>query len=1053
MRDEEIYNPSVSVALSSSAGSGKTYTLTTRLITMLFSNIKPYEILAITFTKASAKEIRERLLNRIKKIAMGDTEEVDLFKDILGGEAKNIIKKANGLNEEVIKNFSLFQISTIHSYFAKTIKYFPRETSIPLNIRIIDENEKLVFLNEALENFYQYISEKDDWLGRIFDFITSYKEKKLSTRNIFKNIYEIMESNSYLFNSTIINIDKNVCILEKEFKRKRNYLTGKEIEKNIYYLIDICTEYIKNYKGNNQIESFIKKLDEYIYYKNIKSFVKIGPFKKDLKIDISRYLATVLKSLDENVKNKFERSLFIIRNAIFSYLLTEMEYYIYTILDIFLKMKNFYDDLKSSYGVIDFNDIEQISNNFLSIIKDFDYLDYRIDSKIKYVLIDEFQDTSEIQWDAIKHIVKNSLKKGGKLFYVGDVKQSIYRWRGGEPELFEKARKELNIKKKVLKYTYRQNVIILNFVNSVFDTIAKNIYPDYPFEEQFIPEDKIAEKNRGYVLVKQCEDNEKVMEEVLNQIGILREKGVNEGDIAILCRKNREIEEIEKILIKNRIGYISDGKSKLFKDYAIMDMVNILNLVLNPDEGIYLASLLRSPIFGYTYEKLKSFKDEEDKIDLKTLKRLDPSGYERIVYIINHSHYVTPSGFIRMIYEGFDIFNVYQAKIEPLLELYELAYGFEEKYKDITLHDFAKYIKANSELIPLRSRGKEGVILQTIHASKGLEYHAVILPFLNQPFKFNMDNSLIFKKDGSGKMQDYVIAGRDYKDYFSIIPYISSIYEEKDDRYKIDELNILYVAITRAKENLIIIPSMKKKQQTIGDILVSSLNDKYKKGSTNFIKETGSIVSSFESKKAPERLYLAVKRMTHEKTFSSWSSEKDTENSDNKLKRIGKLKGLVFHTAIEKVKTLPVSDIVMKDIILKALALEGSNYTKKEREDAFNLAYVSLSNTLSDIRLKKYFSSSAKGEVDTLSNEYQNLLGRIDRIFIDKDVEVIDFKTNSIKDNSYLNKLAVYYKDQVISYCKSISKIYSDRVVNGYLYFTDALYDERIVSVYDGRKG
>jgi len=1045
MIESKIYDPKISVALSASAGSGKTHALTTRLITMLFFDIKPYEIITITFTNSAARDIRGKLLDRIERMALGDKEELDFFHKILGWKKKAIVQKAEEIKDEVIKGFSLFQISTIHSFLAKIIRCFPKETSIPLDIMIIDEIEKQALLDESIESFYRDIAESKQLQNRIFNFFTNYKERKLSSRSTFKAIYQKRESNSYMLNDFLNNIDRGIIAIEKEFQSTSNRLKGKELENNINLLLDFCRSHLKTKGKNKNIISFIDKLDRYLLYKNIGLLTEISAFKRD-KNNIIRWLFTVLKALDFNESKKFEESFTLIRNSILSYLLAEMEYNVYSILFIFSWIKKSYNQLKNSHRVMDFNDIELFAARFLKGVSDFKYLNYRIDTRIKYVLIDEFQDTSEVQWDAVKRIVNNSLNRGGTVFYVGDVKQSIYRWRGGKPTLFEDVSYSLNIRKERLKYTYRQNYILLNFVNRVFESIVEGIYQNYPYQEQFLPTVESAKDHRGYVLIRQCSDKEKVIEEIIHLIETLQKNGVNTNDIAVLCRKNDEIELIEKALIKVGIHYVSEGKSKLFKDYSVMDMINILKFVLNPGESIYLAALLRSPIFRYSYEELEKLKDESERITLDALKEYDQVSWEKISYIMNHSRYITASGFFRMVYEVFDVLNIYKAKIDPLLELYEFTYRFEDNYEKLSLDEFEKYIDENSETIPLRSGG-DGISLMTIHASKGLECHTVIFPFLNQPFKFKMDNSMLFKMDKSGKIQDYIIAKSNYRDYLSVYPYIAHIYDEKDDEYKIDELNALYVALTRAKENLLVIPCSKNRQQTVGDILISSLDKSYKKGEESFFKEEGAIVSSSHIKTKIEKAFTPARIITEEIVTPYYKSEKDIGYRDVRSNRIGRLKGLIFHGAIENIKKIPVTNDDLKAFLSHALVIEGIDFTRDEREEALRLAYNSLLNTINDSRLNRFFSKMSKSEVDTFSTEYPLLLGRIDRIYIGERVEIVDFKTNLIRDKSHLNELVKYYSGQVESYCKSISEIYSDRSVNGYLYFTDAPLEDRIVSV------
>ncbi len=1041
-----LYNPFCSVAVSSSAGSGKTHALTTRLIAMLLSGIRPQEILAITFTKLAANEIRKGLFRRLWAVESGDKDDISILCEILGVNERTLRVKVGVLKKYLIKHFSLLQISTIHSFFAKIIRFFPKETGIIVDLGVIDESTKERFLAESYEKFYELLAKNSILLDRIHDFLESYMEGKAKSEGIIREIYRQVDSKYYILKKSLDTEKRESKSIQEEFWRKRHFIASEDMVKKISFLLSTVSGYLDEFGKNKNLFSFVKGLQSFLKYRNPKALYELPAFKREVDGGLIRYLEKICKTLEEGRARQFKSAFWEVRDSLSKYLMAEMDYYTDTWFEIFRIINTFYGENKRSLQLIDFTDIELLALEFLTRLEDFGYLDYRIDAKIRYILIDEFQDTSESQWSSLKYIVRNGLSRGGNIFYVGDVKQAIYRWRGGEPYLFEEVRSDLGISKKSLRYNYRQNSRLLQFVNSLFIEIKNTLLPDFEYEEQLLPDDK-RDKDRGYILIEQHEGREDLFHTIIENIDALQRMGVNLDDTAILCRKNSELEEIEKLLLESKIPYSSSGKSRLLRDYSVMDVENILRLVLNTDEEIYLAALLRSPIFQWDYEQLLSLKDKNGDLTLQKLKEVDGKIFYKINALINKSHYLSPSDFIRRVYEDLNILQIYAHKREVLLEFLELAYTFEQSYDNISLFDFANYLEGNRDSIPLKA-GERGITVQTIHAAKGLEYHTVIVPFLSQPFKFRLDGSFIFKRDNEKRIEHYAVARSSYVSYLAKLRDLSGMLNETDRNYKIDELNILYVALTRARENLLLFPIISKRGETIGDILIHCLDKSYKRGEGLYLKEMGVIVKGDSMQKRRVKVYQGIEQEERQKLRKQLPKTEEGPFIDIESRRIGQLKGLIFHRALEEIRVPVADEKAISDILEKALAHEGMPYTQRERMKAFEDAKVSLLNVITDERLEKYFSAHAFCEVSSLSAGYVNLLGRIDRIWMSDEIEVIDFKTNELSSKEELNSLIRKYKEQVKAYCISLTKIYPARPVKGFLYFTDAELNDRYVSVF-----
>jgi ATP-dependent exoDNAse (exonuclease V) beta subunit len=162
------------------------------------------------------------------------------------------------------------------------------------------------------------------------------------------------------------------------------------------------------------------------------------------------------------------------------------------------------------------------------------------------------------------------------------------------------------------------------------------------------------------------------------------------------------------------------------------------------------------------------------------------------------------------------------------------------------------------------------------------------------------------------------------------------------------------------------------------------------------------------------------------------------------------LKGLVFHRAIELIHVFPPDGMKIDEVLSQAMVMEDSHYSSEERAPALKGARMALRTVIADPRLERFFGNESQGELGFLSSGYPSLLGRIDRVRVDEEVEILDFKTDSLDGESGLEDLIAMYRDQVTDYCSAFEKIYSEKRVRGYLYFTGAPREVRFVEVYGG---
>jgi len=1065
MNQRHMYDVNRSLAVSASAGSGKTFVLTARIVALLLAGAKPSDILVVTFTNLAAADIRRRLLERVAALAGGDEEDTALFSSLLSEPAGHLQERARALREELITKFSLLQVSTVDSFFTRILKCFPRETGIIQDIAIVDEIAREGLCREAFERFYRSLRMDTALMDRVFAFITHYRDSTLSPDNAMQEVYRSIESKRHSLKETEL-IEKRGQRAYQEFIRKREMFFSEEMHAGIEFLTGSLSRYIRGKGRDRNSASFLRELNLFLRQGSVDALAGLTAFKQE---NVS-YIGKVCASLPEEDALRFMRTLSRIRENLRLYLQAQMQYYLCTWFEIHRRIDAAYRALKETGQFIDFTDIEEHARRFLSLLPDFDYLSYRIGSELRHILIDEFQDTSELQWEALAPLVRGSLARGGSFFYVGDVKQSIYRWRGGQPHLFDLVAEELKLEQGSLLFSYRQGRVLVDFINGVFSHISSLFHPSYPYELQQIPPEK-EDAMSGYVSVTEVEEKDTLLQEVTDSIRELNSRGVAFDDIAILCRKNSDIEELEKHLRGNRIPCRAAGKSRLFQDYSILDMLGVMSFALDPEEEIHLAGLLRSPLFRWSYEELQKIRGEGGRLSLERIRDIDPAVYGKLASIVGRARFLSPAGFLRVVYQELNVLACYQEKREPLLKLYELAYTFENSSDSLLLADFVEYLHENSASLTLELSDEHGVLLLTVHAAKGLEFHTVIVPFLNQPFSYRLDGSILFRRQRGGGIASPMIARSLYRDYLSKSEEIETLFRITDKEYKTDELNILYVSLTRARENLLIFPLKKGEKETVGNVLIQSIDPSLGERKALFSWEKGTLsrashettaevrelrmLCMYEEAEAEASLEVPVLGEGEAVLFPPGTPTGIPRDryewfygEDFRARRTGLLKGLIFHRALFHIHREEEDEERILRAISNALAFEGRGFSRAERDDAVREAHSALEQVLSDDRISHFFTPSAIVEGLFVSREYPNLLGRIDRVLVGDEVQVLDFKTNRIHDDQHLTGLVSLYRRQVVSYCRSLERMYPQKKVTGFLYFTGAEQEKRLVEVY-----
>lgn len=820
------------ILVSASAGSGKTSVLTERVVKKIIDINNPTpanKILMATFTKASANEMKERIKRKI-------SQEISKSSD----------------NYHLIKQQSLLEeafIGTISSFCFKFLRENSNLLNLNSNFTVCDENLEHILKTEAIEEVLKDNIEKENVL-----YLLSFLGVKKDYKNVFNLFYKLIYFfEGIAFEEKFIN-DSLTSYKNSDFWIK---FSINESLKNIIDSIDLlnqaksmCINYeelspIISCLNNdlNLLNSYLNVLKTYDY-KNIynflheNSFLRFPTIKKmelnDIKNDV--------KLIRDKAKSIFEKE----KKEIYIYNKDEIKNQINISKNIINTIFLLYKDIDKLFlekllnkNKLTYSKIEKLSLNLLceyngQTVKPTS-LANTISENYDFIFIDEYQDNNLIQDYIFKSISKNEKN----LFFVGDLKQSIYSFRKSTPKLFLdklNSYNEYNNKdypsKILFLENFRSSEKITDFINFLFNQIMTQELGgiDYDKTHELISKAKLIDNfNYGidfFVINKDETDNkfEKEAECIaftikkmidskmkINYKGSL--KDIEESDFCILLRSNKDIIYYTKALKKYNLNYSCNDENNLFDKEEIITLISILKTINNPTNEIDLTACLLSGLFNFTIEDITKIKLENKNKNLYEL--LLKSKEPKVIDFLNNINLLKKQASIKTV-KNFIIDFIKITKYDKLQEFnsnnaynnINLFIHLVEQYEDMgdsSLFGFLNYIEkliSKKSFIQAYSENKNNskfVNVMTIHKSKGLEFPVVIpaglFKSINTNFKrenFNIDSDLFL---------NFVLYNNDHtkeKTFGYILQNRKKEYENLSE-----ELRILYVALTRAKEKLV----------------------------------------------------------------------------------------------------------------------------------------------------------------------------------------------------------------------------------------------------------
>lgn len=856
-----------------SAGSGKTFQLVVEYIRLLLENPNNYKhILAVTFTNKATAEMKTRILEQLDLLA--GNEPSDYIQHLQKGNNHTeefIRNRAKIVLKNILHDYNRFSINTIDSFTQKTIKAFNRELGISPNFTV--ELDSDMILAEATDRMLAKIDKDKKLLGWLKDFSKEKIEDNYSQR-IEEDIKalgkELFKENFQVFfpeDSESVYSRKNLNSFGKELKKLKN-----EFENTLKNL------------GKKAIETIAQNglsIDEF-------SYGKTGVAGYLLKIsegDTTEGGKRVLDAAEDSEKwytKKSEKKVEIHALAenqlrpvlleILSFFQQKGEEY-FTVLAVLkqLRMLGILTDLKEEIkNLLHEKSILQMSDSNLLLSKiigqsDSPFIYEKTGSFYHHFMLDEFQDTSGLQWNNFKPLVKNSLAEGNKNLLVGDVKQSIYRWRNSDWKILaEQIHSDFHpdqLKEKTLADNWRSDKNIIDFNNAFFENL-KTVFEEIQFraiedvEDLFIGKfrniyDSITQtpgnsesKVKGFIKIRflPSEDFKENSENLLiEQVKQLQDKGLKASETAILIRTNKEGTAIvERFLqaakrpenAKYNLSVLSNESLFLHASQSVLFVINTVKLIIDSENEIAKVALLslwenwlkpelhqrgklintknnQIEIHFSSEENQPLYKDYSSLFETELISKIDEIKQKVLLTSLDET--------ITQIASVFQLFDVetelpfIQALIDKAGELKSslsndlsnlLFWWYEKGYKTS--------VNVNEDLDSIR--------LLTIHKSKGLEFKAVLLPYFDWRTTKNGNFAPILWCQPKTKPFDQfpllpVQAGSNMKKSL-----FKQEYNEEIVNNYIDVFNLVYVAFTRAKSILVVhCPEIKESKSNSND--------------------------------------------------------------------------------------------------------------------------------------------------------------------------------------------------------------------------------------------
>ncbi|RVY51613.1 RecB-like helicase [Helicobacter pylori] len=909
------------MALKASAGSGKTFALSVRFLALLFKGANPSEILTLTFTKKATAEMKERILDYLKIL---QKENLENEKE----KSQNILKELEEkyhLNPDLVQNSAqkIYQrflnaeirISTIDAFFQSILRKFCWFVGLSANFEVNEDTK--AHQRQLNEGFLSALNSEQ--LEELSAFITQCLSYESYTSDSILERLRFLKNKLYLFDPN----KKEPAFDEEGFLEKLRSLN--EQIQNIETASNEAKKAIKcdSFRGFlNSSLTWLEKKSEYLYFKKLKNEIP------------------TLERECEEIKNDLKRYYEAKETAIFKK---------------FPKFIQLYSNATSKIQALDFDAIKDkvhvLLNGYEEMPAEFFY--FRLDSKIAHILIDEFQDTSLNDYKILAPFI-DEIKAGigqakwhRSVFFVGDVKQSIYAFRGSFSSLFESVSKDFYHDN--LQFNHRSAPLIINYVNTIFKKAYQNSPTAY-LEQKYPKASNNKHARDGYVKVSLVADErELLLNQVLQEAQNLLEHRIEPKDITILCATNKDALEVKNYLQEylSAICPSTESSARLSQFVESKIIKNALEYALaeEPYKPFYKHSVLK--LAGYLHDDaiaLPGFNPKKESV----------------------------AGFVWKVMELFELYG------EPAQSCLELAIGCEDA------NEFLEKLEAKE----IASFNPKGAQIMTIHKSKGMQFpYVIVCERLGNP-KSSHANQLLEEYDGAElarlyyRMKNREVVDKDY----------ARALDKEEAAKDHEETNVYYVAFTRAELGLIVVAKDKKESKK------ESKNKTMREKLDLTPLEEGEIMPVIPPQKEPLIASVVIKPHAYGEQVQEIEEEPDSDYEKNNDQEAINF-GIALHKGLEYQYAYNIPKQSVLEYLNYHYGFYGLDHQALEE---------SLELFENDAEIQALFKNHAlKGEAAFL---FQGVVSRIDVLLWDKgqNLYVLDYKSSQNYQQSHKAQVSHY---------------------------------------------
>jgi ATP-dependent helicase/nuclease subunit A len=854
-------NPQRSVVVEACAGSGKTWLLVARMLRLLLAGAEPAELLAITFTRKAAQEMRERLIHLLRDLALKPDEEVRtllLERGVAGQDLPHLLPAARGLYERVLSSPQSLSIDTFHSWFARLIQIAPLASGVPHGYTLTEANGELWMdaygrlmqaLNddshretrEALLALYEMVG---DWnANRLLDAFVSKRAEwwavsqeaaNAPLQRLYEMCGEDVECDARLTlwddSELCTRIQRIASLLGQGAKRNQEravliesaLTAGPSVENFIQLLTQFCDDKGEPRGNDHRRGKLLAAIEQHMG--------DPGAFEQEF--------AAIAQHLLQLQSRSFEPLVLALNNALF------------VVGSAYLER---YQAVKAEQRVFDFSDLEWHAYRLLTNEEHAAYLQSRLDARYKHILLDEFQDTNPLQWSIVRAWLDAYGDDAQKpsVFVVGDPKQSIYRFRRAEPRVFAAARDLLATQgADILRtnQTRRNATAIVDALNASFGAnpifapqttlaaqggavwrlpLTQDAQVDQAALSVFVLRDPLTTPRAEEEDARRLEEGRAVAQAIIHakrELAARLDREMKWSDVMLLVKKRAYLTAYESALREAGIPFVSDKRGGLLESLEVADLIALLTFLITPGDNRALAHVLKSPIAGASDDDLIALAQRAESAwwprmqlaardgasdALKRATRLFEQWLEAAPHLPVHD-------LLDLILHQGQLIARY-AQAAPALVRNQVV-GNIEAFTELALNlDAGRYPSLPKFIDALRVLKKgadadapdeanidaaaDAVRILTIHSAKGLEAPIVVLLDANHSEP---------ARDDLGILCDWP-QDQDAPTHFSAFGRKQERGMARDalfaaeERFKMQEdWNLLYVAATRAKELLIV---------------------------------------------------------------------------------------------------------------------------------------------------------------------------------------------------------------------------------------------------------